>query len=103
MTKFSEFVQKAKDDYARVEDELKAFEKRVKDAGEKTDAWTMDQVKKLKSDLDEAKAKVTHLADRIQSEGEEAVTDAHDQAKSHWEALQAAVSAYREHIDRSVA
>ena len=103
MTSFSDFVQKAKDDYARVEDELKAFEKKVKDAGDATDHWTKEQVSKLQTDLKEAKDKVTDLADRLQREGEDAVTDAHDQAKSHWEALQAAVAAYREHLDKSVA
>ncbi|MBO9435284.1 hypothetical protein J7394_13790 [Ruegeria sp. R13_0] len=103
MTTFSEFVQKAKDDYARVEDELKSFEQKVKDAGEATDKWTQEQVTKLQSDLQEAKDKVTDLADRIQQEGEDAVTDAHDQAKNHWEALHAAVAAYRDHLDKSVA
>lgn len=103
MTTFSEFVQKAKDDYAHVEDELKTFEKKVKDAGDATDAWTKEQVAKLQSDLQDAKDKVTALADRLHQEGDEAVGEAHDQAKSHWEALHAAVAAYREHLDKSVA
>ncbi len=103
MTSFSDFVQKAKDDYARVEDELKAFEKKIQDAGDATDHWTKEQVAKLQSDLKEAQDKVTDFADRLHKEGEDAVTEVHDQAKSHWEALHAAVAAYREHLDKSIA
>ena len=33
MTTFSEFVKRAKDDYARVEAELKEAEQKIKDAG----------------------------------------------------------------------
>lgn len=102
MTTFSEFIQKAKNDFARVDAELKEAEQKIKDAGERADTWTKDQAAKLKADLTEAKDKVTSLAERIDREGEEAVTEAHDQAKRHWDALQAAVATYREHVAKSV-
>ncbi|MEM1432216.1 MAG: hypothetical protein AAGG09_22385 [Pseudomonadota bacterium] len=102
MSTFSEFLDKAKDDYDRVNADLKAFEKRVEDAGERADTWTKDQIAKLKGDLGEARDRVTTLAERIDSEGEAAVTEAHDHAKRHWDALHAAVSAYREHLERTV-
>lgn len=102
MSTFSEFVQKAKDDYHRIDSELKAYEKKVKDAGEAADTWTKDQATKLKADLTAAKQKVTDLAERMDREGEEAVTEAHDQAKRHWDALHAAVAAYREHVTKTV-
>ena len=102
MTSFSDFIQKAKDDYARVEAELKAAEQKIAVAGEAADNWTKDQAAKLKSDLADAKQRVTDLAERIDREGEEAVTEAHDQAKRHWDALHAAVATYRDHISRTV-
>ena len=102
MTTFSEFIQKAKDDFARVDAELKEAEQKIKDAGERADTWTKDQAAKLKADLTAAKDKVTNLAERIDREGEEAVTEAHDQAKRHWDALHAAVATYREHVAKSV-
>jgi len=102
MTSFSDFIQKAKDDYHRVEAELKASEKKIKDAGDAADKWTKDQAAKLKADLADAKQKVTDLAERIDREGEEAVTEAHDQAKRHWDALHAAVATYREHVAKAV-
>ncbi|MEX0316725.1 MAG: hypothetical protein AB3N21_02150 [Ruegeria sp.] len=101
MTSFSDFIQKAKDDYTRIETELKSYEKKVKDAGEAADTWTRDQAAKLKADLSEAQKKVTDLAERIDREGEEAVTEAHDQAKRHWDALHAAVATYRDHVTKS--
>ena len=102
MTSFSDFIQKAKDDYNSVEAELKATEQKIKDAGEAADTWTKDQAAKLKADLNDAKQKVTDLAERIDREGEEAVTEAHDQAKRHWDALHAAVATYREHVAKTV-
>lgn len=102
MTTFADFIQKAKDDYARVEAELKEAEQKIKDAGERADTWTKDQAAKLKADLTETKDKVMTLADRIDREGEEAVSEAYDQAKRHWDALHAAVATYREHVAKSV-
>lgn len=102
MTSFSDFIQQAKDDYHRVEAELKATEQKIRDAGEAADKWTTDQAAKLRADLADAKQKVTNLAERLDREGEEAVADAHDQAKRHWDALHAAVATYREHVAKSV-
>ncbi|MEM1046571.1 MAG: hypothetical protein AAGL24_10480 [Pseudomonadota bacterium] len=102
MSAFSEFLDKAKNDYDRVDADLKAFEEKVRNAGDQADTWTREQVTKLKTDLAEAREKVTNLADRIDREGEEAVTEAHDHAKRHWEALHAAVSAYRDHLEKTV-
>ena len=102
MTMFADFVQKAKDDYSRIESELKDSEEKIKEAGEAADTWTRDQAAKLKVDLAEAKGKITDLAERIEREGEEAVTEAHDQAKRHWDALHAAVATYREQVAKSM-
>ena len=101
MSAFYDFIEKAKDDYHRVDADLKAFEQKVKNAGERADGWTKNQVTKLKTDLIEARDKVTDLAERIDREGEEAVTEAHDHAKRHWDALHAAVDAYRAHLDNT--
>ncbi len=100
MTTFSDFLDKANEDYNRVNAELKAFEQKVKDAGDRADSWTKDQVTKLKTDLAVAHDKVTNLAEQIDREGEEAVTEAHDHARRHWDALNAAVTAYRDHLDK---
>lgn len=102
MTIFSDFIQKAKDDYHRVEAELKETEQKIKNAGDAADNWTKAQAAKLKADLDDAKQKVTDLAERIDREGEEAVTEAHDEAKRHWDALHAAVATYRDHVAKKV-
>ncbi len=102
MTTFSDFIHKAKDDYNRIDADLKSFEEMIRHAGEKADGWTRDQAAKLKADLAEAHEKVTQLASRIDREGEEALGDAHDQAKRHWEALHAAVAAYRDHLEKTV-
>lgn len=102
MTAYSEFLQKAQDDYNRVKEDLKTFEHKVKDAGDRADTWTKDQVAKLKADLTQTHDKVMTLADRIDRESEEAVTEAHDSAKRHWDALHAAVSAYRDHLEKTV-
>ncbi|WP_306115710.1 MULTISPECIES: hypothetical protein [unclassified Roseovarius] len=102
MSTFSDFLQKAKDDYDRVDADLKALEQKAKDAGDKADAWTKDQAAKLKADLTEARDKVTALAERVEQEGEDAVSEAHDHAKRHWDALHAAVAAYRDHLENTV-
>lgn len=102
MSKFAEFLDKAKADYDHVNDQIAAFEKKIKHDGEAADAWTKEQAAKLKADLAEAKDKVTSLANRISREGEEAADEAHDQARRHWDALHAAVSAYRDHLDKTL-
>ena len=102
MSAFSEFLQNAKEDYNRVDADLKAFEQRVRDAGDRADNWTKDQIAKLKADLADARDKVTSLAERVDREGEEAVNEAHESAKRHWNALHAAVSAYRDHLEKTV-
>ena len=40
------------------------------------------------------------IADRARTEGEEAVREAKEKAERHYEALQAAVKAYRDHLDQ---
>ena len=102
MSAYTEFLQNAKDDYDRVEADLEAYEKKVKEAGDRADSWTKDQVEKLKTDLADARETIAKLADRIDQEGDEAVTEAHDHAKRHWNALNAAVSAYRDHLEKTV-
>ncbi len=58
------------------------------------------QVEKLKEDWSQAKEDMEDIADRAKTEGEEAVQEAKDKAERHYEALQAAVKAYRDHLDQ---
>ena len=102
MSTFSDFLKKAKNDYARVEADLKAFEEKLAQAGDKADSWSKAQAAKLKKDLGAAHEKVSTLAERIDRESEEAVSEAHDHAKRHWDALHAAVATYRDHLEKTV-
>lgn len=102
MNKNSTFVEKAKAHLEELGSELSDLEARVSDAGQKADAWTSDQADKLKKDWETARDEMTSIAERIETEGEEAVSDAKEKAERHWDALQAAVKAYRDHLDTSV-
>ena len=102
MSIFSDFIQKAKGDYQRVEADLKVTEQKIKDAGEAADDWSKAQGAKLKADLDDAQQKIMDLAERLDREGEEAVNDAREQTMRHWDALNAAVISYRDHVAKKV-
>lgn len=103
MSKSEDFVEKVRTHIDELGAELSTLEVKLHDAGEKADAWTSDQASKLKKDWENAKAEMTSIADRIENEGEEAVDDAKAAAERHWEALQAAVKTYRDHLEKNVA
>lgn len=103
MTKHSEFIESAKAHLDELGAELSTLDTKLNDAGRKADTWTSDQASKLKKDWEETKAEMTSIAHRIETEGEEAVGEAREKAERHWEALQAAVKTYRDHLEKTVA
>lgn len=103
MSKTSEFVETAKHDLDKLGAELSEFETKVAAASSKADDWSKSQVAKLKTDLEQAKEHVSSLATRVQAESEEAVCEAKARAERHWQALHAAVKAYREHLNKTIA
>ena len=99
-TETSKFVEKAKACIDDIGAELSELEQKAKAAGESADTWSQAQVEKLKEDWSQAKTEMEDIADRAKTEGEEAVRDAKEKAERHYEALQAAVKAYRDHLDQ---
>ncbi|WP_134643172.1 hypothetical protein [Pseudaestuariivita atlantica] len=100
MTETTKFVEKAKACIDELGDELSELERKAKAAGDRADAWSAAQVEKLKEDWHQAKDEMDDLADRAKTEGEDAVREAKEKADRHYEALQAAVKAYRDHLDQ---
>ena len=96
------FIEKAKAHLEQLGSELSDLEARVSDAGQKADEWTSSQADKLKKDWETARDEMTSIAERIETEGDDAVSDAREKAERHWDALQAAVKAYRDHLDTAV-
>ena len=103
MTNTFKFVEEAKASLDVLDDELNELEGKVKAASEHADEWSTKQVHKLKKDLHQARTEMDGIAERIESEGEASVKQAKEQAERHWEALQAAVKAYRGHLNKTVA
>ncbi len=99
-TETSKFVEKAKACIDDIGAELGELEQKAKAAGDRADEWSQAQVEKLKEDWSQAKEDMENIADRAKTEGEEAVQDAKEKAERHYEALQAAVKAYRDHLDQ---
>lgn len=103
MTKTPDFLETAKSHLEALGSELSALENKISEAGQKADAWSGEQAAKLKQDWENARAEMASIAERIDAEGEEAVGDARQKAERHWDALQAAVRTYRDHVEKSVA
>ena len=99
-TETSKFVERAKACIDDLGAELSELERKAKAAGNEADDWSTDQVEKLKEDWAQAKEDMEQIADRAKTEGDEAVRDAKEKAERHYEALQAAVKAYRDHLDQ---
>lgn len=103
MNEKSQFIEKAKAHLNQLGTELSSLEAKVSEAGKQADDWTSNQATKLKKEWETARQEMTSIAKRIESEGEEAVSDAKEQAERQWDALQAAVKAYRSHLEETVA
>lgn len=101
-TETSKFVEKAKAYIDTIGAELNELELKAKTAGKDADNWSAAQVDKLKRDWSQAKDEMDNIADRAKEEGEEAVREAKEKAERHYEALQAAVKAYRSHLNEAV-
>ncbi|MBO9448213.1 hypothetical protein [Ruegeria sp. R14_0] len=99
-TETSKFVEKAKACIGDIGAELSELERKANAAGDRADDWSASQVEKLKEDWSQAKVDMEDIADRAKIEGEEAVREAKEKAERHYEALQAAVKAYRDHLDQ---
>lgn len=100
MTETSKFVEKAKACIDEIGAEISDLERKVDAAGGRAEDWSAAQVEKLKKDWTQAKADMDDIAARAESEGDEAVRDAQASAERHYEALRAAVKAYRAHLER---
>lgn len=101
MNKKADFVDYAKSHLDKLGDELSDLDTKLRDLGHKADSWSSDQAAKLKEDWEKARTEMAAIAERIETEGEDAVGDARRNAERHWAALQAAVSAYRAHLEQT--
>ncbi|WP_152435201.1 hypothetical protein [Erythrobacter sp. THAF29] len=97
-----EFVERARSNLDQIDDELSALEARVKRCGEHADAWVARQAQKLRADVEAARAEVSAIASRVEGDVAMQFEDSKANAERHWEALQAAVIAYREHVGSSL-
>lgn len=102
MTTSPSFIERAKMHLDRVGDELTEVENKLAATSENADKWTANQAEKLKNDWIRAREEMDTLAQRIETEGEDAVNDAKARAERHWEALKVAVKTYRDHIDNAL-
>lgn len=99
-TETSKFVERAKACIDTIGAELGELELKAKAASSDADDWSATQVEKLKRDWTQAKDQMEQIADRANEEGEDAVREAKEKAQRHYEALQAAVKAYRNHLEK---
>ena len=97
-----EFVERAKCNLDQIDEELGALEARVKRCGEHANAWVTSQAQKLRADVETARAEVSAIASRVEGDVAVQLEDSKANAQRHWEALQAAVKAYREHVSSSL-
>lgn len=81
--------------------ELDSLEAKLKDAGESADAWSSQQAAKLRQDWEKAKSEVGSIVERIETDSDDALNDARQQAQNHWDALKAAVKTYRDHVENT--
>lgn len=102
MTKTPDFLETAKSHLDALGSELMELENKISEVGEKADQWSGAQAAKLKQDWQNARAEMASIAERIDTEGEKAVGDARQRAERHWDALQAAVRTYRDHVEKSL-
>lgn len=100
MTKTTKFEEKAKAYIDEIGEELGELEQKAKHAGEDADEWSAAQVAKLKEDWAKARTEMEDIAQRAREEGEDSIRDAREKAERHWDALQAAVKAYRDHLEK---
>ena len=102
MTTEQSFIEQAKSHLDRVGEELSEVEKKLAAASENADVWTTNQAEKLKNDWIRAREEMDSIANRIETEGEDAVNEAKAKAERHWEALKVAVKTYRDHLDKAL-
>lgn len=97
-----EFIERAECNLDQIDVELSALETRVKRCGENSDAWLTSQAQKLRADVEAARAEVSAIASSVEGDVTVQIEDSKANAQLHWEALQAAVKAYREHVGSSL-
>lgn len=99
MSEYEKFVQRSKEQLDRIGKELTELESKVKDAGQHADEWSRTQIAMLKADWTEAKTKVDRVAKQHHEEIEASWSQVKSDMENHWNALQAAVTTYRSHVE----
>ena len=102
MSEYETFVAQTKAQLDRMGAELNALEDRVRKAGHKADKWSHDQLAKLKADWSESKDRIDAIAKQHHDEIEASWAQVKSDAENHWNALQAAVSTYRAHVEKNI-
>ncbi|MGI9386142.1 MAG: hypothetical protein ACR2OX_01805 [Methyloligellaceae bacterium] len=102
MSDYETFVAKTRAQLDSMGDELNELEAKVKSAGREADDWSRDQLAKLKADWSKAKSNVDRVAQEHREEIEASWAQVKSDAENHWNALQAAVSTYRMHVEKNI-
>lgn len=96
------FVENANFYLGKLGSELTELEHRVAIADGRADDWSVRQVAKLKRDWEAARAEAETIAERYRTDEESSVIEAQKSAERHWEALQAAVNACHDHLNKTL-
>lgn len=92
------FVERAKAGLDQIDTELGVLEARVTACRDAGDQWAANQARKLRADVETAKAEVTAIEDHLKADVTADLDRSKADAERHWAALKAAVKAYREHV-----
>ncbi|MEM9470876.1 MAG: hypothetical protein AAGA00_02890 [Pseudomonadota bacterium] len=103
MSQTDQFVAETLRQLKRIEDELSEIETGLRHSTAQVDSWTQQQLAKLKADWHDVKHELEELAKTHQTEVEASWEQLRNDAEHHWQALHAAVQAYREHVHKNVA
>lgn len=101
MTTICDFMTFVQEDCRRLETGLREAERKVLTAGDAAGLWVKEQADKLKAGSTHAKQKIAFLAECAEQESETAMAEAQDDLRRHWDALTAAVAAYRTQVSDS--
>ncbi len=99
MSQHQKFIDHAKVQLDKLGEELSDLDGKIKTASSKADAWSTEQMHKLRADWHECQAQI----ERMSAESQESFDQAKADAERHWKALEAAVKTYREQLQNHAA
>ncbi len=99
MSSHQHIIDDAKAQLEKLGDELNELDQKMKSAGAKAEAWSTEQMHRLRADWHECQAYV----ERLSAQSDASFEQAKSETERHWKALEAAVRTYREQVQNNAA